>query len=87
MITVTGKTLSKSELRAGLSAVVAVTEAIREAGAQGIPAGTLYAILMGRGCSLEAYERLESIIVNTGLVRKSGSLLTWQGPEFNEVSA
>jgi len=74
----------KSQQRSALAAVVAVTEAIREAGSQGIPAGTLYACLMSKGCTLEAYERLERIILNTGLVHKSGDLLTWQGPEIAE---
>lgn len=69
---------TKEQLKAGFSAVVAVTEAIREAGE--IPAGTLYAVLMGR-CDIVAFEKLVSVIVGSGLVEKRGDLLRWVGPE------
>jgi len=70
--------VTKEQLKAGFSAIVAVTEAIREAGE--IPEGTLYTVLLGH-CSIEAFEKMVRMIVNTGLVEKRGNLLRWIGPE------
>lgn len=71
-------TATKEKLKAGLSVVLAVTEAIREAGE--IPAGTLYAVLIGK-VDLQGFERIVSIVTGSGLVEKRGDLLRWVGPE------
>lgn len=64
------------ELQAGLGIIKAVADTVRELGRA--PRGTLYAALMGRGISFTAYERIEGILVNSGLVRRSGDELVWQ---------
>jgi hypothetical protein len=40
--------------------------------------GTLYSALLGQGCSIEQYERIENIFVESGKVRKVNHLLIWQ---------
>lgn len=71
-------TATKQELKAGLSVVLAVAEAIREAGE--FPAGTLYAVLTGR-VDIQGFDKIVSIITGSGLVEKRGDLLRWVGPE------
>lgn len=58
--------------------IIAVTEAIREAGE--IPEGTLYATLIGK-VDLAGFEKMRDMIVRTGLVERTPShLLRWIGP-------
>lgn len=73
------KRLTAEQLKAGLSIVLAVTEAIREAGE--IPAGTLYAVLLGQ-VDLQGFEKIVSIVTGSGLVEKRGDLLRWVGPDI-----
>lgn len=73
-------TATKEQLKAGLNVVLAVTEAIREAGE--IPAGTLYAVLMGN-VDIAGFARIVSIVTGSGLVEKRGDLLRWVGPEVH----
>jgi hypothetical protein len=40
--------------------------------------GTLYSSLLGQGCSLEQYERIENIFIESGRVKKVNHLLIWQ---------
>ena len=40
--------------------------------------GTLYAALLGHGCTIEQYERIENIFVESGRVKKVNHLLIWQ---------
>jgi hypothetical protein len=40
--------------------------------------GTLYSALLGQGCSLEQYERIENIFIESGRVKKVNHLLIWQ---------
>jgi hypothetical protein len=68
---------TKEQIKAAFQMVTAVTEAIREAGE--IPAGTLYAVLMGR-VDLAGFEKIVSIVTGAGLVEKRGDLLRWIGP-------
>ena len=72
-------TPTKEQLKSGLNMIVAVTEAIREAGE--IPEGTLYGVLVGK-IELPAFEKMVAMIVNTGLVEKRGNLLRWIGPQI-----
>jgi hypothetical protein len=71
-------TATKEQLKAGFNVIVAVTEAIREA--KEIPAGTLYAVLMGK-VDIQGFEKIVSIVTGSGLVEKRGDLLRWVGPE------
>lgn len=68
--------ISKDQFKAGLNVVFAVTEAIREA--HEIPAGTLYAVLMGR-VDIHGFDKIVSIVTGSGLVEKRGDLLRWLG--------
>jgi hypothetical protein len=72
-------TATKEQLKAGLNIVLAVTEAIREAGE--IPAGTLYAVLVGK-VDIQGFDKIVSIVTNAGLVEKRGDLLRWVGPSI-----
>lgn len=40
--------------------------------------GTLYSALLGQGCTIEQYERIENIFVESGRVKKVNHLLIWQ---------
>ena len=40
--------------------------------------GTLYTALLRHGCSIEQYERIENIFVESGRVKKVNHLLIWQ---------
>lgn len=64
-------------MKTAVEVIVAVGDAIREAGE--IPSGTLYAILMDR-LDLNSYETIIGTLVCAGLVRNSNHLLTWIGP-------
>ena len=62
---------------AAVKMVLAVADAIRDL--KEVPAGHLYAGLMGH-MSLETFESILGILVSAGVVRRSGShLLTWIG--------
>ncbi len=61
---------------AALRIVQAIADAIREAGS--IPAGTLYAMLMPSGCTLERFDWVIGILVESGrVVRDPSHLLRW----------
>lgn len=63
--------------RAYIEVVRAMADAVRDAGT--IPAGTLYAAFMQYG-SLEAFERVIGLLVESGVVKRDPSgLLHWQG--------
>ena len=40
--------------------------------------GTLYSALLGHGCSIQQYESIERIFVESGRVKVSNHLLIWQ---------
>lgn len=69
-----------TQLKAAAAVLISVTEAIREAGE--LPSGHLYATLMSLGYDMEAFQKIVTMIVNTGLVEKRGDLLRWIGPEI-----
>ena len=69
--------VSSQEVEAGARVMIAVTQAIHDAGE--IPSGHLYAMLAGR-MDHAAYEKMISLLLNTGLVEKRGDLLIWAGP-------
>jgi hypothetical protein len=46
---------------------------------KGIPSGHLYAMLLTLpGMTLQTYQKLEGILIESGRVMKSGDLLTWK---------
>jgi hypothetical protein len=71
---------TSDEIRAGVQAVLVVSEAIRELGE--VPSGHLYAQLMPAGISLETFGRIVGILRNAGLVEERGHLLRWVGPKL-----
>lgn len=60
-----------------LEIIKTVMDLVKAAGE--IPSGHLYAQLMPMGCQLRQYQQIESILIGSGKVRKSGDLLTWVG--------
>ena len=73
-----------AQVRAAMAMTAAVTETIRECGADGAPGGVLYAALMAN-VTLEGFERMMELIVRTGLVRKSGQCYYWVEPAEENV--
>jgi hypothetical protein len=49
-----------------------VLEAIQSTGEAGIPSGTLYAMLMTWGCTLEVYNHLIGILKEAGKITEDG---------------
>lgn len=78
----TTKQVTLEEKKAAMGMILAVTEAIREA--KRIPAGHLYAILMGK-IDLAGFEGMIALIVDTGLVKRTAyHELVWIGPEITK---
>jgi hypothetical protein len=76
----TQKPNTQAALKAALEVTLAITESIRELGE--IPAGHLYAPLMGL-MSLATFESILRTLKNAGLVSESPAhLLTWIGPKL-----
>lgn len=72
--------LSKSQIAAGLNAVRAIADAIREL--REVPSGELYARVMDV-LSLEQYQSIIGLLTRAGLVANRGHLLTWIVKEAN----
>ena len=68
--------MTKEELASGLAVLRAIADTIRELGS--VPSGHLYAQLCGK-MTLETYQSIIRTLCNTGLVKESGHLLTWNG--------
>jgi len=72
-----------TRVQALIDVVQAITQVIREV--KVIPSGHLYATLMANGCNLETYNKLVSILLESGRVVKRGDLLVWvETPEEEE---
>jgi len=69
------------EIAQALAAIRLVADCIREAGS--IPAGHLYAALMAKGCTLQTFDRIVSMLTSNehgaAIVEKRGDLLVWVG--------
>ena len=73
------KAITPADLAAGLEALKAIAEAIRELGE--VPSGHLYANLQGH-ITIGQFEQAIGILKNAGLVRESNAhMLTWIEPE------
>ena len=70
------------ELKAGLKLIVAVSEAIREAGS--VPSGHLYAMLCSK-VDAAGYERIIGMLKGAGVVQEKNHLLVWCGPQPEAV--
>lgn len=62
-------------IKALMAIASAIVETVEELGEQGLPAGHLYATLMGIGCSLEQFNTIVGTLVEAGKIRKQGHLL------------
>lgn len=67
------------ELKQGLTVLMAVAEAVREAGE--IPSGTVYAVLAGR-VDKQGYDSMIRTLKNADLIEERAHLLRWIGPEL-----
>jgi len=71
-----------NQVQAQVAVIKAVAEAIQSLGE--VPAGHLYANLMGH-LSLDAFESIIGILVAAEVVKRDGShLLTWIGPSVTK---
>lgn len=52
----------------------AIVDCVRASGSKGEPGGTLYALLMSAGCTLEQFNQIMSGLVKAGKVVKRGEL-------------
>ena len=59
-----------------LSMVMALIETVEAAGPMGAPSGTCYAAFMSKGTTLEWYEYIKGVAIESGKIRESGHLLT-----------
>lgn len=62
------------QIQALLALCALIAETIEEC-PEGVPEGTLYAMLMTIGCSLERFNTIVNIMVSAGKVKKQGHLL------------
>lgn len=60
--------MTQEQTQALASVAAAIATAVNESGPKGIPAGTLYAMLMGHGCSLGQFEGIMMTLVRMRLV-------------------
>jgi len=64
-----------AQQRAALKAIGdGVVEAVKAAGPLGCPGGSLYAVLMAYGCTLEQYQQLMEALVAVKKLEKRGEL-------------
>ncbi len=54
----------------------AICDAVAVGGEQGVAGGTLYAALMGQGCTLERYQMLMDLLVEMGRLKRNGQHYT-----------
>jgi hypothetical protein len=67
---------TKEEMQLMAVAMIGLTivAAVKAAGPLGVPGGTIYAGLMGHGCTLSQFENLMSILLQSGKIIKKGQL-------------
>lgn len=70
---------TREQVRAVLTIVKLVGQAIQEAGPDGMPSGILYASLMEQGITLGAYNQIIAVLVAAGLITNDSHLLVWVG--------
>jgi hypothetical protein len=70
----------RAATKAYLELIQAIATAIRDSGPLGVPSGTLYASVMSV-VPLDAYNRIVTQLVSTGLVRLDCHCLYWVQPK------
>lgn len=66
--------MTEKQIKALKEVCDAIIQAVKAAGSLGAPAGTLYAVLMSAGCTMEQFDKLMSGLVRAGMLRKQGHL-------------
>ncbi len=66
--------MTKDQLSSALNVLMAVADAVKEA--KSIPAGTLYAVLMGK-VDKQGFDSIIRTLVNSGVIRYESHLLIW----------
>jgi hypothetical protein len=69
---------TKEEVQSVLQVVLAVADAIKEFGPEGVPSGHLYAHLMSK-LNITVYTAIIEQLKSAGLVRESGHVLHFVG--------
>lgn len=77
--------VTKEQVAAAINIVKIVSEAVREA--ESIPEGYVFAALAAHGCTVEAFNKIVGTLVSAGLVKKSGVILSWIGPNLAKPAA
>lgn len=72
---------NKDQIQAAFNAMREVAETIREM--KRVPSGILWAQLMGK-MDFTAYEKMIGMLKRAELVRESGHVLEWIGPNISE---
>ncbi len=65
----------KAQAKTTISVILAIADVIREAGQ--IPAGHLYAALLGCGGDMTSFNIILNYLTGAGVVRRDGDLLVW----------
>lgn len=76
-----GAQLAKEEVAAATKILLAVAEAIREAGELGIPSGHLYGALAGQ-LSGNGYCTMMQLLKREGVIREKNHVLYWAGKDM-----
>lgn len=67
--------MNKNTVNALMEVLNALVDAVRVTGKAGCPEGTLYATLMGHGCTLNQFNSIIGALVSAGRLRKEGHVL------------
>lgn len=67
-------TITKAEVAAGLNALRALADAVREL--REVPAGNLYVAVMGV-MSVDNFNKAIGLLVDSKVIRRDGDLLKW----------
>lgn len=70
--------MTEADVKRALDVMVTVLQIVREAGADGLPEGPLYAHLMGH-MDIGTFERLVQAMLKTKLVERRAHVLYWKG--------
>lgn len=77
----TGGSMDRAQaIEAVWRTMAALLATIKEAGAEGVPEGPLYAALMSQGVTFAVYTAMVARLVQRGLISQRGHILCYVGP-------